>query len=99
MRLDGDRRNSHNKWPLLSPSVNAVKTVSAAQFKNRCLALVDEVSRTRQPLVVTRHGTPVAQIGPVVARDAAANRNPLKGSVLHEADLVAPIEGAWDALA
>jgi prevent-host-death family protein len=76
-----------------------MKTVSAAEFKNRCLALVEEVGRTRRPLVVTRHGKPVVQVEPIAPQGAAAQRNPLKGSVLHEADLVSPVEGVWNALA
>lgn len=74
-----------------------MKTVPAAKFKNQCLAVLDEVQRTRRPVVVTRHGKPVAQIGPVMSAGARGN-NPIKGSIEYEGDLIAPIEGAWDAL-
>lgn len=39
--------------------------VPAAQFKAECLKLMDEVEKTRQPIVITKHGRPVAQLAPV----------------------------------
>lgn len=74
-----------------------MKTVPAAKFKNQCLAVLGEVERTRRPVVVTRHGKPVVQIGPVMNPGSGSN-NPIKGSIEFEGDLIAPIEGAWDAL-
>lgn len=74
-----------------------MKTVPATKFKNQCLAVLDEVQRTRLPVVVTRHGKPVAQIGPVASTNARGG-NPIKGSIEYEGDLITPIEGAWDAL-
>ncbi len=74
-----------------------MRTLPAAKFKNRCLAVLDEVQRTRLPVIVTRHGKPVAQIGPVTSAGPRRN-NPIKGSIEYEGDLIAPIEGAWDAL-
>ena len=73
-----------------------MKTVSATDFKARCLALIDEVQRTGHRLLITRHGKPVAEIGP--ARKAQAEgTNPLKGSILHQDDLIAPIAQTWDS--
>ena len=73
---------------------NGMRTVTATEFKARCLALLDEVNRTRTRLVVTRHGKPVAEIGPHTA-SAQSSDNPLKGSVLFEGDLVSPIAADW----
>jgi len=33
-----------------------MKTVPAAEFKARCLALMDQVHETGQSLVITKHG-------------------------------------------
>ena len=74
-----------------------MKSVPAAKFKNQCLAVLDEVERTRRPIVVTRHGKPVAQIGPIM-NVGSRTKNPIKGSIEFEGDLIAPLEGAWDAL-
>lgn len=40
----------------------APKTLSASAFKARCLALMDEVERTGEPVIITKHGRPVAQL-------------------------------------
>jgi len=41
------------------------RTVSAAEFKAKCLRLMDEVAETRQPVVITKRGRPVARLEPV----------------------------------
>ena len=40
------------------------KTIPAGHFKAHCLALLDKVARTRQPLIVTKRGKPVAKVVP-----------------------------------
>ena len=39
-------------------------TVTATEFKTRCLALIDEIADTGDTIIVTRHGKPVAQLVP-----------------------------------
>ncbi len=53
-------------------------TVAATEFKERCLALLDQVDRDRVPIVVTKRGRPVARIVPV--QDVITGR-PTMGSV------------------
>ncbi len=77
--------------------MKAPKTVAATEFKERCLALLEEVRQTRQPLLVTRHGKPVAEISPYMPRGRASN-NPLKGTIQHQSDLVSPIDERWDSV-
>jgi prevent-host-death family protein len=72
------------------------KSVAATEFKTHCLALLEEVRQTRQPLLVTRHGKPVAEISPYVPK-GGEEMNPLKGSVLHEGDVLSPIDEKWDS--
>ncbi|MBI3185493.1 MAG: type II toxin-antitoxin system Phd/YefM family antitoxin [Myxococcales bacterium] len=69
------------------------KTVAAGEFKARCLALLDEVAERGEVVVVTKRGVPVAKVVPVDQPE----RPSLRGSVVSEKDIVAPIEGAWDA--
>jgi len=42
-----------------------MKTISAERFEARCLTIVDEVKRRRQPVVITKKGKPVAKLLPV----------------------------------
>lgn len=39
--------------------------VPAGEFKQRCLALLDEVAETGVPFVVTKRGRPVARVVPI----------------------------------
>jgi antitoxin (DNA-binding transcriptional repressor) of toxin-antitoxin stability system len=73
-----------------------MKAIPAAEFRNRCLALLEEVQRTRRPIVVTRHGKPVVEVSAFVAKFGTAD-NPLRGSIEFEGDLVSPLSEPWDA--
>ena len=42
-----------------------MKTLAAGTFKAQCLALMDEVAATREPIVITKRGKPVAKLIPV----------------------------------
>lgn len=72
------------------------KSIPATEFKAHCLALLEEVRRTRRSLLVTRHGKPVAEISPYTPK-AHAGGNPLKGSIVHQGDLVSPLNERWDS--
>jgi prevent-host-death family protein len=39
--------------------------IPAGQFKQRCLALLDQVSETGMSIVVTKRGRPVARVVPI----------------------------------
>lgn len=69
-----------------------LRSVPAGRFKAQCLALLDEVAQTREPLVVTKRGKPVAKVVPV--EDGIPS---LHGSILWQGDLVSPIDVQWDA--
>ncbi len=76
-----------------------MKSVPAAKFKAQCLALMEDVRATRQPIVITKRGRPVAKLVP--ADDAADNFiGRLEGVVKITGDIespVAPVE-SWEAL-
>lgn len=38
--------------------------VPAGEFKAKCLQLMDKVARTREPIVITKRGRPVAKLVP-----------------------------------
>ena len=67
-----------------------IKTISAGAFKSKCLALIDEVQAKRQPVIITRHGKPVAKLVPVDAkRDDFFGF--MKGKVEILGDIVSPV--------
>ena len=81
------------------------KTISAAEFEGRCTELIERVTRTRQPLLITRRGKPVAQISPYAASKTRGRKamrakppSPLRGSILYERAPPPPIDEEWDAM-
>jgi prevent-host-death family protein len=71
--------------------------VPAAEFKARCLELVNSVREARTEYVITNHGRPVARLVPI--DDAPVQVfGRLAGTVTHEGDIVSPIAVSWEAL-
>ena len=46
-----------------------MKRMAAGQFKSTCLAVLDEVKSTGEPVLVTKHGKPVAKVVPLEPAD------------------------------
>lgn len=67
-------------------------SVPAAEFKAKCLAIFDAVERDRRSFVVTKRGKPVARVVPL-----GTGGSSLLGSLLHEEDLMAPVDADWEA--
>ncbi len=74
-----------------------MKTVKAGEFKARCLKLMDEVDRTGEPIVVTKRGRAIAQLGPVSA-GVSAGFGFMKGRAEIVGDILAPVDAEWEAL-
>ena len=72
-------------------------TIAAGEFKAKCLKLLDEVAEKREPLIITKHGKPVAQLVPVPAETYVDPFGSMRGSVLWMGDIISPIEDEWEA--
>lgn len=69
--------------------------VQASTFKARCLAMLDEVARSRNTVLVTKHGKPVARLVPI-----DAEMTPTQGSVtllVDDDELLFSTGERWDA--
>lgn len=67
-----------------------MKTMAAGAFKAKCLAVMDEVARKREPVVITKRGKPVAKLVPVeTAGDEIFGF--LRGKVEIVGDIVGPV--------
>ncbi|HZB88625.1 MAG TPA: type II toxin-antitoxin system Phd/YefM family antitoxin [Terracidiphilus sp.] len=49
-----------------------MRTIPAGQFKARCLAIMDEVNATGEPVLITKRGKPVARVVPSEDRPRVA---------------------------
>ncbi len=74
----------------------SMKTIAAAEFKARCLTLMDNVRATKRPLVITKRGKPVAKLVPIdEPKDEFIGR--LKGVFEVVGDLDADPPEAWES--
>jgi antitoxin (DNA-binding transcriptional repressor) of toxin-antitoxin stability system len=71
-----------------------VKSIAAGKFKDVCLKTLDEVAKTRTPIVITKRGRPVAKLVPC---DIPAPPRGLAGSVLEERGSPFSTGEHWDA--
>ena len=82
-------------------TVAAMETVSISKFKATCLARLDKVKRTGQPLLVTRKGEPIAEVkAPSPPKASAGWLGALQSTGRIVGDIVAPAAAAddWDVL-
>lgn len=70
--------------------------IPAAQFRAECLKLIDQVEKTREPIVITKHGRAVAQLAPVSATPKSLFGY-MKDTLKITGDISAPIEAEWSA--
>jgi prevent-host-death family protein len=75
------------------------KFMAAGEFKAKCLELMNIVQRTRQPLIITKHGKPVAKLVPIDSAGPAAVDflGCMQGSARIIDDIVAPTGVEWEA--
>lgn len=76
-----------------------MKEVAISEFKAKCLALLQQVRKTRKPIRVTRFGKPIADIVPsstVIDRDAWIGS--MKDSIEILGDIISPANDAdeWE---
>lgn len=71
--------------------------INAAEFKAKCLKLIDDVARTREPLVITKHGRPMARLVAIEDASTAEMFGYMKGAMTIEGDIVGPLDEPWSA--
>jgi prevent-host-death family protein len=76
-----------------------MRTMSATDFKAKCLAILDEVAQTGEVVTVLKHGRPVAQVVPAVPRQGGYPQEELAGTIEFLGDVIGPVlePGDWDA--
>ena len=74
-------------------------TIQASEFKAKCLALMDQVARTGQTIVVTKNGKPVAELRAHRPPPAKSLIGLHKGRIEIRSDIVSPIGARlWEAM-
>ena len=74
-----------------------MKKMAAAKFKTHCLTIMEDVRATREPVLITKRGRPVAKLVPADMVDFIGR---LEGVVRIVGDIESPIEPAetWEVM-
>ncbi len=69
-----------------------IQEIAISRFKAKCLSLLEEVSKTKTPLRVTRRGKAIADVIPASSEgDERSWIGSLSGSVKIVGDVVSPV--------
>jgi len=71
--------------------------IAATQFKAQSLSLIERVAQTREEVVITKHGRPMARLVPVRGESVPELFGCLSGTVVRATDIVGPVGEDWDA--
>jgi len=69
-----------------------MQEVAISEFKAKCLAMLEQVRKTKKPIRITRRGEPVAEIVPPSPTTPKGNwLGSMKGSFDIVGDIVSPV--------
>jgi hypothetical protein len=74
-----------------------MKTMVISEFKAKCIRLVKDVNRRKQPLLITLRGIPVATVEPIRNQTGKRVLGSMKGSMKISGDIVeSDFSGDWE---
>ena len=71
--------------------IMVMRDIPISKFKAKCLGLIEQVHKTRQPLRITRHGIPVAEVIPTGPDRKRKFVGDMVGTAEIVGDIVSPI--------
>jgi prevent-host-death family protein len=76
-----------------------METISISKFKATCLAVLEQVRQTGEPVLVTKRGVPIAKIAPPSVERSQPWLGAMAGTARIEGDIVAPATPVecWEA--
>jgi prevent-host-death family protein len=78
-----------------------MKEVAISEFKAKCLSLLEQVQKTKKPILVTRFGKPIAEVVPPSPKPGSRDWiGSMKGTFEILGDIVSPAndEQDWEVL-
>ncbi len=78
-----------------------MEEIPISEFKAKCLALLEQVRKSKQPIRITRHGKPVAEVvPPSPVADRSAWIGSMKGRMKILGDIISPAadEDEWEVM-
>ncbi len=75
-----------------------MKTMAITVFKAHVLQVLGEVAETKQRVVVTKRGKPIAEVGVAPFTEKTPSPGKLAEALVFESDIVSPLgEEIWNA--
>jgi len=76
-----------------------MRALKISEFKATCLAVVEQVDRTGEPVTILKRGRAVARLVPAASSDRYP-QDSLAGSVEILGDIISPVQpdSAWESL-
>jgi prevent-host-death family protein len=76
-----------------------MRSIPASELRAKCQAILDEVEQTGEPVVILRHGRPVACLVALALGKGEYPQRGLFGTVEIPGDVVEPVlpAGEWEA--
>lgn len=71
--------------------------INAAEFKAKCLKLIDEVAATHEPLVITKRGKPLVKLVPIESETPTSLFGYMQGTGQILGDIVNVPHEPWAA--
>lgn len=74
-----------------STKILTMQEIAISEFKAKCLALIEEVNKTKQPIRITRHGKPIAEVVPSSPERKRRKLGSMSGTVKILGNIVSPV--------
>jgi len=77
--------------------LEGIMEISAAEFKAKCLKIMDTVQHTREEVLITKRGKPIARLLPAGAPTPRSPFGCMEKRASMTDDLIASTGEVWDA--
>jgi prevent-host-death family protein len=68
-----------------------MQEVAISEFKAKCLAMLEQVRKTKKPILITRRGKPVAEVIPSPPKTKGEWLGSMKGTGQILGDIISPV--------
>lgn len=75
-----------------------MKTMTISTFKAQAVKVLNEVAKSKEPIVITKRGSPLAQVVAIPKKETKTRPGKLANAFVFEKDIVTPLgEELWEA--
>ena len=74
----------------------STQQIAAGEFKAKCLGLIEEVAQSREEVIITKRGQPLAKLVPLDNETPSLFGSMNESATIH-GDIIAGTNESWDA--